>query len=185
MATTYTLGQVAIISKGEYSPTATYSPLNTVKHRAGSFMCISECSGVEPGVSQGWSTYWVPTAVGIYATNVSAQGDLITVTFTFSDGSTASHQYTSSTPPSVEYQCSIAGDGSATSWAKSQDKDGNPLSEVTSSSILVVTVDPVSFTPGRNYGVRMSTYGNGSVTFVSDTAIPNGTTVYMNVLVVR
>lgn len=185
MATIHNLGQVAIVNKGDYSSSATYLPLNTVKHRAGSFMCIAQCSGVEPGAGANWQNYWVATAIGIYSTNASASGSLITLTFTFSDGTTASHQYTSSTPPSVEYQCSIAGNGTATSWTKSQDKSGNPLSEVTSSSILVVSVAPSSFTPGRNYGVRMSTYGNGSVTFVSDTAIPNGTTVYMNVLVVR
>ena len=50
---------------------------------------------------------------------------------------------------------------------------------------LQYEVDPQSFTPGRNYGVRMSSYANGSFTFVSDTAVPSGTTIYMNVLVVR
>ena len=185
MATNYTLGQVAIVSKGAYSPSGPYVPLNTVTHRAGTFMCIAACSNVEPGVASDWRNYWVPTAIGIYNTNATASGDLITLTFTFSDGTTASHQYTSATPPSVEYKCSLDGDGSAASWSKSQDKEGNPLSEITASSILVVSVDPQSFDVGRNYGVRMSTYANGSVTFVSDTAIPNGTTVYMNVLVVR
>lgn len=182
MATTYNLGQVAIIHKGDYSASVQYAPLNTVSHRAGSFMCISSCINVEPGVTSGWDTYWVPTALGIYSTNVQAVGDLVTVTFTFSDGTTASHQYISATPPSVEYQVQL--NGGASTWTITSDIDNNPLSAVEANSILVVTVDPTSFTPGRNYGVRMDSYTTGSITFVSDTATPSGTNIKMNVLVV-
>ena len=179
----YVLGKVAIVNKGNYVSTATYVPLNTVYHRAGTFMCIASCSNVEPGVTTGWNNYWVPTALGIYSTSASISGETVTLTFTCSDGTTASHSYVSTSPPSVEYKISLG--GNASSWTKTTDKDGNSLTEVQADSILVVAVDPSSFTVGRNYGVRMSTYGNGTITFVSDTTIPSGTTVYMNVLVVR
>ena len=183
MATTYNLGQVAIVSKGAYSSSGQHYPLNTVTNRAGTFMCIAACSNVEPGVTSGWQTYWVPTAIGIYDTDATIDGDEVTLTFTFSDGTTASHTYTSSTPPSIEYQISLT--GSASSWTKTTDKDGNALSGILADSKLVVTVAPESFTPGRNYGVRMSTYSAGSISFVSDSNVPSGTTIYMNVLVVH
>ena len=85
---TYTLGQAAVVSRGNYSSTAQYKQLNTVFHRGGTFMCISECSNVEPGVTSGWNAYWVQTAIGIYSGVVSASGSNVTVTFTMSDGST-------------------------------------------------------------------------------------------------
>ena len=68
----YTLGQVAIISKGAYAANTSYVPLNVVTHRGGSFMCITQCISIEPGVNANWRTYWVPTAIGIYSTNVTA-----------------------------------------------------------------------------------------------------------------
>lgn len=83
---TYTLGQAAVISRGNYSSTALYKQLNTVFHRGGTFMCISECSNVEPGVTSGWNAYWVQTAIGVYSGVVSASGANVTVTFTMSDG---------------------------------------------------------------------------------------------------
>jgi hypothetical protein len=183
MATTYTLGQVAIVSKGDYSPAVNYYPLNAVSHRAGTFMCIAACSNVEPGVTSGWRTYWVPTALGIYQTNVTADGDTITMTFTFSDGTTASHEYTAATPPSVEYKIALG--GNASTWTKTSDVDGNALSGILADSKLVVTVAPESFTLGRNYGVRMSSFSAGSISFVADSTVPSGNTVYMTVLVVH
>lgn len=84
----YVLGQAAVVSKGAYSSSVTYKQLNTVTHRGGSFMCIAECSNVEPGVTSGWRTYWVVTAIGVYTGSVTATGANVTVTYTMSDGST-------------------------------------------------------------------------------------------------
>ena len=85
---TYTLGQAAIVNRGAYSSTATYKLLNTVSHRGGTFMCIAECSNIQPGVSTNWRNYWVQTAIGVYSGAVTASGANVTVTFTMSDGST-------------------------------------------------------------------------------------------------
>lgn len=94
MAQQYNLGQVAIINKGAYSSAVYYAPLNTVTHRGGTFMCITACSNVEPGVNANWRTYWVPTAIGIYSTQVTAPTETTAkITFTFSDGTTAEHTY--------------------------------------------------------------------------------------------
>lgn len=183
MSTTYNLGQVAIVNKGAYSSSTNYYPLNTVTNRGGTFMCKAACSNVQPGVTSGWRNYWVPTALGIYQTNVTADGDTITMTFTFSDGTTASHTYTAATPPSVEYKIALG--GNASSWTKTKDKDGNNLTEILADSKLVVTVAPESFTIGRNYGVRMSSFSAGSISFVADSTVPSGNTVYMTVLVVH
>lgn len=88
MATTYTLGQVAIVNKGAYSSSAAYKQLNTVSHRGGTFMCIVNCSNIEPGVNANWRNYWVQTAVGIYTAEVTATGANVTITYTMSDGTT-------------------------------------------------------------------------------------------------
>ena len=88
MATTYTLGQAAVISRGAYSSSAQYVQLNTVSHRGGSFMCIQACSNIEPGVNANWRNYWVQTAIGVYSGAVTASGSNVTVTFTMSDGTT-------------------------------------------------------------------------------------------------
>lgn len=90
----YTLGQVAIISKGAYAANTSYVALNVVTHRGGSFMCIAPCISVEPGVAGNWRSYWVPTAIGIYQTSVTAvTSTQARITFTFSDGTTAQHTY--------------------------------------------------------------------------------------------
>lgn len=94
MAQQYNLGQVAIINKGAYASATYYAPLNTVTHRGGTFMCITACSNIEPAVNANWRTYWVPTAIGIYSTTVTAPTtSTAKITFTFSDGTTASHTY--------------------------------------------------------------------------------------------
>lgn len=94
MAQNYTLGQVAIIHKGAYSSSTSYVPLNTVTHRGGSFMCITACTNIEPGVHASWQTYWVPTAIGILSAEVTSPSDTTaTMTLTFSDGTTYSHTY--------------------------------------------------------------------------------------------
>lgn len=94
MAQNYTLGQVAIIHKGAYSSSTSYAPLNTVTHRGGSFMCITACTNIEPGVHASWQTYWVPTAIGILSAEVTSPSDTTaTMTLTFSDGTTYSHTY--------------------------------------------------------------------------------------------
>ena len=91
----YTLGQVAIINRGAYAANTSYVPLNVVTHRGGSFMCIAQCISVEPAVSSNWRSYWVPTAIGVYQTAVTAVDTThARITFTFSDGTTAQHTYT-------------------------------------------------------------------------------------------
>lgn len=88
MASTYNLGQVAIVNKGTYSSSVTYKQLNTVSHRGGTFMCIQDCSNIQPGVTSNWRNYWVQTAVGVYTASVTATGANVTITYTMSDGTT-------------------------------------------------------------------------------------------------
>lgn len=88
------LGQVAIINRGAYASNVSYAVLNTVTHRGGTFMCIRQCTGIEPAVNANWRTYWVPTAIGIYSTEVTNDSETVArITFTFSDGTTAQHTY--------------------------------------------------------------------------------------------
>lgn len=85
----YNLGQVAIVSKGAWSGSATYAILNTVTHSGGTFMAIAPNSNVEPTVTSGWEDSWVPMARGIQDVTVTASGSTATVTVTLSDGTTA------------------------------------------------------------------------------------------------
>ena len=84
---TYNLGQVAIVSKGAWSSSVSYTALNTVTHNGGSFMAIAPNSNKEPGVASGWATYWVAMSRGIKTVNIV--GDTATTAhavFTLSDG---------------------------------------------------------------------------------------------------
>lgn len=86
----YTLGQAAIVNKGAWSSSVNYVLLNTVTHNGGSFMAIAPNSNVEPGVTTGWASSWVPMAKGIKTVAVTAvDASTAQVTITFSDGTTA------------------------------------------------------------------------------------------------
>ena len=86
---TYTLGQVAIISKGAWSASVNYAPLNTVTHNGGSFMAIAANSNKEPGVTSGWETYWVAMSRGIKAIDIVGETTTTAhAVITLSDGTT-------------------------------------------------------------------------------------------------
>ena len=85
----YELGQAAIVNKGAWSGSVSYTLLNTVTHNGGSFMCIAENSNKEPGVASGWATYWVNMAKGIKTVNIVADTTSTAhAVFTMSDGTT-------------------------------------------------------------------------------------------------
>lgn len=89
----YNLGQVAIVDKGAYSSSANYDVLNQVSAHGGSFICVQNCSNIEPTVTTGWQNYWHPTAVGIKNVSVAANSsNKVVVTINLSDGT----QYVSS-----------------------------------------------------------------------------------------
>lgn len=105
---TVTLGQAAIVSKGEYSAAASYAPLNLVTHNGGSYLCKVACSNIEPGVATTWQSYWVAATVGIKSfakTGESASG--IEYTATLSDGSA----YTFTVETAISYPISVANGG--------------------------------------------------------------------------
>ena len=86
---TYDLGQVAIVNKGAWIDSVTYAALNTVTHNGGSFMAIASNSNVQPGVTSGWATYWVPMAKGIKTIDVVAvDSSTAHAVITLSDGTT-------------------------------------------------------------------------------------------------
>jgi len=83
----YSLGQVAIISKGAWNSAASYAILNTVTRNGGSFMAIQPNSNIEPGVTTGWESYWVAMSRGIKTIDIV--GDTATTAhavITLSDG---------------------------------------------------------------------------------------------------
>lgn len=86
---TYNLGQVAIVSKGAWSSSVNYAPLNTVTHNGGSFMAIAANSNKEPGVASGWATYWIAMAKGLKTISVTVSGTTATISAVYTDGTTA------------------------------------------------------------------------------------------------
>lgn len=129
-----TLGQAAIIFKGAYSGSTAYSPLDAVSNNGGAFLCSAACTGVEPGVTSGWGSYWVSMAKGIKNIAVSSPTTGTTnITINFSDGTT----YTGS------YSSSGVADNSLTT-AKYQDQS------VTGAKIKDGTITADKFAPGLN-----------------------------------
>lgn len=85
----YNLGQAAIVSKGAWSSGTTYELLNTVSHNGGSFMAITQNSGVEPGVTAGWASSWVSMSLGIKTIDIVAEStSQAHAVITLSDGTT-------------------------------------------------------------------------------------------------
>ena len=82
----YELGQAAIVSKGAWSNSASYEVLNVVSNLGGSFMAIAPNSVIEPGVTSGWQTYWVPLSRGVKTVNIEAYGSGARSVVTLSDG---------------------------------------------------------------------------------------------------
>ena len=74
-------------------------------------------------------------------------------------------------------------DGGASSWTITTDINSQSLTNIKSGSNLIVAPAPTSWADYRNYGVRMTAQANGSVTFVSESAVPSGTNLTVNILV--
>jgi hypothetical protein len=91
-----TLGQVSIINKGAWSSSTTYSILDMVQNRGGSFLCIKSHKGSQPGVASTWTTNWVSAAKGITSITSASSDSTVTLTITFSDGTSTTVSYSSS-----------------------------------------------------------------------------------------
>ncbi len=89
----YNLGQAAIVSKGAYSSSAAYVPLNAISHKGGAFLCKKSCTAIEPTVTSGWETYWLVMSSGIKTYSITNSGGVATVNITFTDGTTYSTTY--------------------------------------------------------------------------------------------
>lgn len=90
----YPLGKVSIANKGAYSSGASYTPLDLVSNRGGSFLCKANVTGVEPGAGTNWQNYWVNVTRGLNSLNVTSPSTgTAEVTIELSDGSTESFTF--------------------------------------------------------------------------------------------
>lgn len=112
----FNLGQVAIVSMGEYSSGTTYQPLQVVSHNSGSYLCIKENTiGKEPGVASGWRTYWQSMGLGVKSLNVASNADWsVTFTVTYSDNTTSTFTVNLSPVPSKGITTAMLNDGAVT-----------------------------------------------------------------------
>lgn len=82
----YSLGQAAYVNKGTYSGNTAYAPLNTCYYNGGTWVALTNVTGVTPGSD---NTKWLCITQGIKtATIVSGSGNA-TVTITLTDGTTS------------------------------------------------------------------------------------------------
>ena len=100
------LGQVGIVSKGVYSDAVTYLPLNTVSLDGGTWICIKNSTGIKPGESPTWETYWLPFANGVKSVTVedSATAGKAQMTITYTSGQTVGFEFSTAviSPDSVD-----------------------------------------------------------------------------------
>jgi hypothetical protein len=92
---TFTLGQAAYVNTGAYSAGTSYAPLNTCLYNGGTWVALTEVSGVTPGTD---STKWLCITQGIKSVSVEASGGSAVVTITLTDGTPASATIPLATP---------------------------------------------------------------------------------------
>lgn len=112
----FNLGQVAIVSMGEYSSSTTYQPLQVVSHNSGSYLCIkANTTGKEPGVTSGWKTYWQSMGLGVKSLNITSNSDwTLTFTVTYSDNTTSTFTVNLSPVPTKGITTAMLADGAVT-----------------------------------------------------------------------
>ena len=144
----YPLGKVSISDKGAYSGSVSYTPLDLVTDNGGAFLCKAACSGVEPGVTSGWASYWTNVTKGIKAVAVTSPSTgTARVTITLSDGSTVTQDFSTTAIAAGGVDTAELADGAVTG-AKTDFSGGLP---VTGKMIL---------TSGVNFGDSLP--GSGS-----------------------
>ena len=82
----YTLGQGAYVNKGTYNSGTAYAPLNTVFYFGGTWVALTNVTGVAPGSD---ATKWLCITKGIKTSTITENNGSAVVTITFTDGSTA------------------------------------------------------------------------------------------------
>lgn len=151
----YPLGKVSIANKGAYSSAASYAPLDCVINKGGAFLCLASVSGVEPGVTSGWATYWVNITRGIQSIAVSSPSTgTAQVVVTLSDGSTTTLQFTTTAIAAGGVGTTELANGSVTG-AKTNFAAGLPVN------------GPMILTSGINYGDELPESGTeGQIFFL-------------------
>lgn len=57
--TTKNLGIVSPVPADEWNASTTYQKLNIISHNNGSYIAKQGSTGIEPGVTTNWETYWM------------------------------------------------------------------------------------------------------------------------------
>lgn len=110
-----TLGKVSIVNKGAYSAGNSYTPLNLVTNRGGSFLCKENAGGVEPGVTSGWENYWVNITQGILSLTIDSPAEgMARLTATMTDGSTQQFSFSTTAIAAGSVGTDELADGSVT-----------------------------------------------------------------------
>ena len=90
----YNLGKVSITPKGAFSSAVNYDVLDEVYKDGGSYIALQAASGVTPGETAGWQSYWYLATKGVKNVVATAPSDGQTkVTITFTDGSDYAFTY--------------------------------------------------------------------------------------------
>lgn len=88
------LGKVSIRPRGAYAANTNYEFLDSVQNLGGSWLALAASKDVQPGVTAGWQNYWMMFTKGLRSVVGTSPADgQSLLTFTFSDGSTATYTY--------------------------------------------------------------------------------------------
>ena len=151
----YPLGKASISDKGAYSGLVSYTPLDLVTNNGGAFLCKAAASGIEPGVTTGWASYWTNVTKGIKAVAVTSPSTgTARVTITLSDGSTETLDFSTTAVAAGSIGTTELDDGAVTG-AKTDFSGGLPVT------------GPMILTSGVNFGDSLPESGaEGEIFFL-------------------
>lgn len=180
MAETYNLGKVCVSPKGAWNAQGSYTILDAVTHRGGSYLATAASGGVEPGVTSNWANYWMVLTKGITGVSARSNSGVTTMSVNFTDGSSYTFSFNTTTlaPGSTYTQMSAV--LSASGWNSSTMKQSVTVSGLTSSRAVFAGPDTTSAsnkTAYDNAGVYPSGQATNRLTFTCRTVPTSNLTV--------
>lgn len=156
MSQTFTLGQAAYVNKGAYNEAILYAPLNVVTDGGGAWVCLQACTGIRPGVTTGWSSYWLNMTQGVKSITIeSVSAGQAQLTITYTDGTTSSASFSIAAIPDGGVTTAKLANGAVTG-AKTNFSTGLPVNGpmVLTSNIGYGDTLPASGTEGQIFFLK-------------------------------
>ena len=186
MPSSITLGKVSIAPKGAYAAGTSYTVLDMVSNAGGSFLCIQNSTGIEPGVTSGWENYWMSASNGIESISITSPAlGKASITITLSDGSQTSTTIDTAAIGTGAVTKEMLADGATytaytvTLTAAGWSGNGQSVSAagVTANNTVITGPTPASLKAYGEYGIYCSGQGAGTLSFICESAPDTDLTV--------